>query len=469
VDITVDEINGLIERPSEGLNVEIKGWVDPSSREGTNKIIKATLALRNRNGGFLLFGFDNGSLLPDAINPAPIDVRQAFHVDVIQGIVSRAASEAFEIRVGFGMRDAKEFPVIKVQEGVRSPVAVCRDYSNGSGGYSMRVGDVFFRTFNSNGIVSSARARPEDWPEIVQICFENREADIGRFLRRHLSSKDVASMLEALNGMRAPFTPALPALRDRAHAALADGELRFQAAIKERSLSEQSKSELDRGMWQVSLAVDPIKTDVLSDDTFLNLALNSNPNFTGWPVWIDSRGFNDRDHAPYVLEKAWQALIVSLGQGWSRHLDFVRLNPIGEFYLQRISQDDLTDKVAPTTSLDAVLAIIRTAEAIAVGISMVKALGWDDEAQLGFAFRWTKLRGRELCCWVNPLVHISAGRRSHEDSVETFIEVRAGTPLSAIAPYVENAMRDLFVAFNGMKLSSSVYEEWTQKLLERRL
>jgi hypothetical protein len=36
------------------------------------------------------------------------------------------------------------------------------------------------------------------------------------------------------------------------------------------------------------------------------------------------------------------------------------------------------------TVLDPILVVIRVAEAIAVGISLAKALGWEDEARLGF-------------------------------------------------------------------------------------
>ncbi|MCA1363408.1 hypothetical protein I6F14_23690 [Bradyrhizobium sp. IC3069] len=40
---------------------------------GIAKIVKAAFALRNRNGGFLVVGFDDKTLLPDAAN-APTDI-----------------------------------------------------------------------------------------------------------------------------------------------------------------------------------------------------------------------------------------------------------------------------------------------------------------------------------------------------------------------------------------------------------
>ncbi|MFY9656128.1 MAG: RNA-binding domain-containing protein [Methylocystis sp.] len=469
MEITTDEIDGISERPSESLNTEIKGWIDPTSKEGVAKLVKATFALRNRNGGFLAVGLDDKTLRIDTVNAPPSDIRHAFHTDVIQGIISNYASVLFEIRVGFGLRDGEEVVVIKVEEGVRSPVAVRRDLSNGSGGYLLREGDVFFRTLGANGTPSPAKARPGDWPDIVEICFENREADIGRFLRRHLSGKEASTLIEFLTGMHVAAKPPAPTLRDRAQALLISGEKRFLASVDDRPLTETERSYLGFGMWRIALAVDPPKTSASADQNFLNAALSSNPHLTGWPIWLDSRGFSDRASAPHVLEGAWQALIISIENAWSRHLDFMRLDPHGDFYLQRLLQDDGSDRVELGTALDVVLVILRTAEAIAVALQMVRALGWSEEANLGMAFQWTKLKGRTLSSWANPVAYISGNHSCQADTAQGFAEVPASTPISSIAPYVEEATRDLFIAFDGCVIPSQVIEDWTQRLIERRL
>ena len=75
-----DQIRALVARPGESLNVEIKRWLDPADPVAAAKIVKAVFALRNRNGGFLVIGFDDKTLEPDMTN-APPDVRGAFHQD----------------------------------------------------------------------------------------------------------------------------------------------------------------------------------------------------------------------------------------------------------------------------------------------------------------------------------------------------------------------------------------------------
>ena len=223
------------------------------------------------------------------------------------------------------------------------------------------------------------------------------------------------------------------------------------------------------GTWSVALAVDPPRTDVVADQTFLNTIDASNPNYTGWPVWMDTRCFSDQNAKPKVVERAWQALIVSEFAGGSGHVDFFRFDPRGEFSLVRVLQDDMTDKVPPGTKLDPVLVILRVAEAIAVGLAFVKELGWDlEKAKLGFAFKWTKLRGRELMPWGQSNIIFSPGRTAQDDEVSTFIEVTADTPVTAIAPLVQQATRDLFILFDGFTFPQQS-DNWVRRLIERKL
>jgi hypothetical protein len=458
-------IDELVAAPREGLNVEIKRWFDPDEPDGIAKLVRAALAIRNRNGGYMLIGFDDKSLQPDQVGRPPQDVRGTFHLDKIQGLISAYASEAFEIAVGFGLRDGQEYPVIIIPEGVTAPVASKRDLQDNNNRFLVREGEIYFRTLGSNGTPSTSRARPGDWRDIAEICFDNREADIGRFLRRHLRRGGAENLLEVLTAVPA----VVPKLHDRATALLDEGEKRFRQAISSRQLNEMQAMLLDRGNWSVALAMEPPRPEALADSTFLNRVSAANPQYTGWPIWLDSRSSSDIENRPVVVEKAWQTLIVSAsGWGWS-HLDFMRFDPKGEFYLCSVLQDDTTDKVPPGTALDVILVVIRVAEAIAVGLNIAKALGWEREGKLGFAFRWTKLNGRELASWASPLSSITPGHMAIDSTAQTYVEVPGDTAVPAIAPFVDQATRDLFIAFRGYRLPYSAVEHWVQRLLERRL
>ncbi|HWU81120.1 MAG TPA: hypothetical protein VN158_13770, partial [Caulobacter sp.] len=211
--IDEDQISGLLRKPSEALQVEVKTWLDPRVDADIAKLVKAIFAIRNRNGGYLILGLNNTTMQPDSY-ALDKGVGVLFHIDAIQGLVSRFASEAFEVVVALRERDGQVHPVIVVPEGVRVPAVVKRDLRGEGGKVLLREGDVYFRTLQSNGTPSSARLAPSDYAEMLEICFENREADIGRFLRRHLSG--LGSAVPAL--FEAALDDPAKRLRDRAFA-----------------------------------------------------------------------------------------------------------------------------------------------------------------------------------------------------------------------------------------------------------
>ncbi len=473
-DAAVDHsrIEEIIRHRSESLNVEFKRWIDPSTPSGRAKIIKAILALRNRNGGSLLIGFDNQTRDP-VYAGMPSNVRAAFHVDVIQGLVSAYASEIFEVWVDFVGLDGREHPVITVPSGVRTPVAAKADLFEGKEKL-IRQNDVYFRTLTSNGTPSTSLASWRDWPEIIQICLDNREADIGGFLRRQLSGTDVATLRQALDRLgfltQQESASVKSSLEDKALALLRKGERRLQKAISEGRLNKKEFEATRLGSWSTALIIDPRKEGVLPDRVFRSIIASSNPHYTGWPVWLDSSDFHDERSRPHVSDEGVEALVISVGNGWTDHLDFLWFDPHGEFYLWRILEDDLTSKVQPRTALEPVLVILRVAEAIAVGLALAKALGWSEEkARLGFAFKWAGLKGRALRAWAGPWGSPFAEGTAHDDSATCFVEVPLETPATAIAPYVEKVVSKLFVLFDSYTPSSARIESWVRRLIERRL
>jgi hypothetical protein len=103
-----------------------------------------------------------------------------------------------------------------------------------------------------------------------------------------------------------------PNLKDRAIALLQSGLQRFGLALAERKPTKGELATVQRGSWEVALVIDPAQSERLPDDVFLRTLASSNPQYTGWPVWLDSRGFSDQRSAPVVREKGWEALIISL-------------------------------------------------------------------------------------------------------------------------------------------------------------
>ena len=454
------QLEHLLRSPSETLNVELKSWIDPGQPEGAAKIVKGCVALRNRNGGFLVIGVDDKSLAPQPC-PTGRDPAADFHVDRLQDLVSRHASEAFAIEVVLVPSPVGLHPVIGVPAGVRTPVAVKKSLA-GAKGDLLRVGEVPFRTLNANGRASTAAARPDDWRDIVEICFDNREADVARFLRRHLSAV-TPNLIQALVGANAEVGKAAPSAQ--ALDFLDSGRARFEEAAAKVDV----RARAAWGGWEVALVLDPPLENGVADRAFLDRVYAANPSYSGWPIWVDLRGM--RDFSPVVVASGWEALAAF--DSWYDVLDFYRFEPTGRFYSRRPHFDDgMADsrKATPGLIFDPVPAIADVGEALAVGLAIAHALGVDSDGQLGFAFRWSGLANRRLTT-LSPveLGAVLVGQHTCRDaSVQEALTVPAGTSPLAVAPYTRAATRQLLAAFNGFSVGEQAVERIVTARLERR-
>ena len=466
-DMNIDEnqLKALLQRPSEALQVELKTWLDPRNDDHIAKLIKAIFAIRNRNGGFIVIGFDDKTQLPDKLD-LDTCVKQLYHTDKIQGLVSRYANDSFEVTVSLGNRDGQLHPVIVVPDGVRVPVIVKRDLNDNEGKNLLRKSDVYFRTLQSNGIPSSACITPSDYTDLLDICFENREVDIGRFIRRQLSGIN-SHIVETLLGVGSADPIQLN--RKRAVALIKEGTKHAEVAAQKFNVTSELQNLQNYLTMRVGLVLDPAKADELPTKAFLVKVFASNPQYTGRPMWLDSRGFLKKDDRPYVSDGAWQALVVSLNENpWWNNVDFMRFDPKGEFYLQRVMQDDF--KVNPGTAMDVVLMIYRVSEVLAVGLNIARNTGWDSDSTAYFAFQWTGLNERVLSSWARPMQwDVGGNGKSYDDVTQGFVHVPLEVSNSALAPYVAQAVGPLFALFDGYEPPQEIIENCVRKMIERKM
>ena len=453
-----DRDQALVDRPTESLSIELKRWIDPDRPEGQVKIVKAALALRNYGGGYLVVGFDDNTREPDREN-VPQNVEATFHTDKIQALISRYASEPFEVSVEFPERDGQPYPVLSIPSGVRTPVAAKRELRSADGTTLISMHDVYIRSLSSNNTPSTTKATWKDWPSIIEVCFDNREADIGRFLRRHLGGLTPEVVQEALGSIASGLQPEVTT-EEHLQRYLQESAERYSAVVAERGVQLPS-----HGAWEVGLLFIGDIPPHTANQAFLNLLKASNPQYNPhWPIWLDSRAFPDEDK-PRPFENAWEALIVTLDRPLP-YIDFMRLGPQGHFYLRQALYEDMRD-IEPMKYLDFTIPIKKAAEAIAVGIAFAKAMGCDvEKTRLAFGFRWTELNGRELISWVEPGRHLRPEGPAYQDEVSVFVEVPLETPLSALGEYVNQAVKPLFEIFNGFELSQDVIEDLTRKTIK---
>ena len=246
----------------------------------------------------------------------------------------------------------------------------------------------------------------------------------------------------------------------------------FDRFVRERT-NRDLNSIPRHGALEVAAVVSGLEVpDGSPTEEFLNRLNASNPGYTGWPLWLDSRGHGDSDE-PYTLDGGWEALIYDYEQGSPyNHLDFWRAEPGGRFYAYRGFEDDVSEGTRypqAMTTMDLGMAIWRVAEAIAVPLAFARAMGFDEEkTTMVYAFRWSGLRGRHLSSWTGPARSVRVRQESRQDVVESPpLAVPLDTPASALGPFVREATADLLAAFGGFEPGSDVTEGIVDKVMSR--
>ncbi|HEY2841172.1 MAG TPA: RNA-binding domain-containing protein, partial [Pirellulales bacterium] len=198
--IELAELRERVQNLRESLDTELKAWIEPATPAGIAKIARGCIALRNNNGGTLFIGFDDKTGKP-VVDGKPAIVAIAFHADVIQGIVSKYASEPFAVDVICDEWEIEgqpfEYVAVQVPSGVQTPVAAKSELASGTPKPLVAQHIIYIRSIHS-GKVSSAPIRHNEWRDFMRKLRGNHEADIGDFLRRHLTSDAKSVLLDFL-------------------------------------------------------------------------------------------------------------------------------------------------------------------------------------------------------------------------------------------------------------------------------
>lgn len=397
-------------------------------------------------------------------------MRESFHGDVIQRLVSGYSSHQFETTVYFPSRDGHCFPVIQVPSGLTTPAA-CRADLRIEDLFLLRESEIYVRTLASNGTVSSARATWKDLESLMSRCHDNREADLARVFGRMAQGISRESLSRILN-MFAEIGEGLSHRKVTPSKLLNEGATRFSAIAQEKALDLPP-----HGCWDTALVLEGQVPHHRPNREFLQRLASANPNLTGWPVWLDSSQFFDQGARPYVANNCWEAFMFEAPSNQSAgHMDFWILDPIGRFFLRRAHQDDIGGgkTVKPLGFLDPYLAILRVAEALSVGQAFARALGCDEQTtQLSFSFRWSKLRGRRLEVWSSGggdgRIMSLMSSEAKTDDVQSLVMLPQLANEEGVCLATHEAILPLLGVFGGYEPSYELTRSLVLRLLHRKL
>ena len=462
-----DNPKKLVENISESLASELKTWIDPTTPEGKAKLVRAAIALRNHNGGSIHIGYDDKTLKPDSSkHEGEAIIKKKYHPDLIQSLISEYASEKFELKLNFveDHSDCKKYPEFVIEGGVQNPIMTKgKEIKDDQGKILLKPNTVYVRTLESNGKVSSSEPKnKKDWQDLFDRCFHNREYSIASFFKRNLTREERSKIITELSE---EFTASgTKKAKDEIKEFFLDNEVRYNSALKERKISLPKS-----GLWEVGAIIKgAAPTEYKTNQNFLTLLDISNPRYTGWPAWVNSSNFSNIESRPSVIDKAWEALIISSG------LDFWRIYPEGKFFLLRVLEDDGKEHsrmpAVPYKKLEFGLAILRTAEAIATVIEFAKAMGYDQEnSSISFGLKWTNLKGRELSAWANPRRYIEEEWVAKQNEFYHEFEIGLNTSNATISQNLHSTIIKLFNLFGGFEISYNAVDELFNKLINRKL
>jgi len=446
---------------TESLDLEFKQWIDPKTPHGKSKITKACLALRNNDGGRLVIGIDDKG--NPCVDNVPVNVRSTYDSDVLREIVGKYASEPFAVTVDFIDIDGLEFPAILIPSGVKTPVICKSDLSDEKGKAILRDNALYVRSITSNNRVSSSEIRKGDWERLLTICFENREADVARFVRRHLIDIFDPSLLQATatHGRNASIIQLLD-----------DGFKRFSDA-------SEATEHLDSSMFgyrEFSFEIQGDAPDQVPNISLLQKISNNVPRVSGWNPWVILLGSSNDGDRPTVNDGRFEAFIdYSSGGFVGPHLDYWSLHPAGKGYHIRALEDDLVAErkgykhPEPRTRLDFYLQISRVAEGIYVANSIAKTLGFDQETtQMKFAVRWKGLAGRMLSSWVEPSRSFHSFSAATQDEFVFEVNIPLNISKADVQEYVRPFIDNLFALFGGQEINEGVIAGIVDETLSRR-
>lgn len=440
--IDAQNLQQLVEAPSERLDVEMKGWLDLTNNGQRGTLAKALIALANHGGGVAIIGFDTDG------NPAqnrPENLAP-YTQDAVNDVLDRFADPGFHCTVQLVKREADglEYPVILVPGGHKVPVRSKR----GSPGNEIQADRYYIRR---PGPASEMPQGGHEWDELIRRCVRNNTDEIASLVR------------DVLEG-RAPKADAPPGAAARLAQWETDSVARWMELVNQ--FPADSHVRMPSGHYRVAAVVEGVNLDVPRLREVMNRA---EQHLTGWPPWW----WPTREGiAPYVSGNTIECHIAEQAvHADAAHSDFWRVSTTGELFLIRgYTEDSLEQErrpVTPGTVFDLTLPIWRIGECLLFIQRFAMEADAEDSTVL-VRCEWTGLQGRTLTAL--------SGRRwlfddhtSHSDGYTAMITIPVERISAALPEIVRDLVNPLYALFDFFQPPAAMYAEELGRMQRREL
>ena len=448
-----DRIERFVQNPTETLNTERKQWADLSDIKNQSVFIKNCIALYNINGGLLVLGVDDaGKDHPTLDNEK---LREIYTGDLPQELVSKYSSESIELDIQLHAPKDNLVVFVIVPSGVKRPAFIKKQFLDPGAPKNkqvlLEVNDIYIRSLKANNRVSTTKINAQhDWDRLFETCMENREADIAKFIQKHLTINQMQVIKNGLMSLNYSVEPS----PDVGINYLDAGYKVFAERIKGQALDEHGYFEVAFTINDEHFQHIEIKKSMLEKLK----ACDSRPR--GWPLWVILLNSSDEAKQPTKWKDRYDALIIDRYK-----IDFWIISRDKWFYHYRAFQDDINGasnpyaQAARLNTIDYVWQTYLVADGIYTALSFAKALGVKVNHHITLYFRWSKLKGRTISAWANPEYEVNNLSKSNEDNCEIKLNIPINTSKAGISSYAYEAIDGLFSLFGGEEIDKQLIEK----------
>lgn len=290
---------------------------------------------------------------------------------------------------------------------------------------------------------------------MVKKCHENRVAEIGEFLRRHLTDENVEVLARRIEPMRLPNTLATFAHGSWQH---------LQHLLRGANPNDKV------GWFEVTFQVPCAPMNLVPNKRWLDALLRINPGLTGWPLFVNLWNAAEEGFKPRVVtQDIWDCQVFAPDMK-----DYWRMDgKQGLFYATRTYWDDTSpDSPAPGRILDFSYQIRNVAEAVFIAGVFANYLCDDDtdsDGSISIYFRWTHLDKRRLSSWARPeqLLHDSHYNPA-VNMAKAMIEIPMAMSSDEVRLFTHQAVNELFRCFDGWEAPQVIVIDIVSQLTQRK-
>lgn len=431
----------FVEMPREDLGVEYKSWLNLKEKHAQATLVKATIAIANHGGGFIVLGFEesgNNKIL--ASIPKPVECADITQDD-INSVIQKFVTSDFHCEVHFvsHQETGVKHPIIRVPGGQKEPVMSKRD---GEGLLKHRC------YIRKPGPKSEEPKTSEEWRELLNRCVRANREDMLDAIRTIISG-------EATSTQTVP--DARKDLKDFCDSAFS----RWQELIKD--LPEQAPQRCPHGFYEMGFALQGANSVDSLETLNQRLAVARRIKMTGWtpflevspPQWtpypynqeIIEAWLGKPDRSRFIQESAFS--------------NFWRVSCDGKLYTLTGYQEDQWRELMPGECMDINMPVWQVGEA-AYFVERFCA-EFPEVENVSIYLKFFGLNGRKLIS-IDGRRFMTTERISRTPEVKLETSVSVSQLRNNMIEVIYKLLKPLYETFQFFPLSSTLVDEELSKL-----